>query len=508
MREIPELPVATDTNATSINKPIITANLIPAMKNQGFSYANMGFKGNTKYWETPEEYWAYTLVDATINEYRGFGLSPAITDSPTYTTDNLYGYGRYNDLPCWCPTIRPVRRAKGSLEDTSISFQSKQQELTEGWFFVEMSAVAHCLSVVATRKCFVKFNLALKRNNDVLDVLPYVQELEFSTGNLGEDVAWRFHEKTRVIPVILDITNINEWTALQASISYATETGDGDLAVLLYSAIQEAPLVNPSTYEGVGSYTSYYGDEWITEPVVNKLWSPGDPLSTAYTRQLAPNDKWNQDGISGAWGLISSVGNSTVTEENETFCSATIVTGQRFQTNPNINKNIKGFYLGCSFYIDSISTNNVLFEGLNTLGASLFNCIMTSAGLLFLGIDNNGTFSSINTGILLPIDEWFDLSVAVIEEQDRKYSGKEVIIYVNGKRAYTTHITRFGDGTDILRSMSISRDSTFPIQNAKVALPHLIVWDKERYPKTFSERDCERLNATFRHMMTGITFDY
>lgn len=506
MKQIPETPVNNNTEATSIGKPIIKSNFESAMKNQGFSYANMGFKGHGKYWSLPFEYWTYTTTDSLIGDYRGFGISPAITNDITYSTENVYDFDDYYNLRNWHPTIRPVRRAKESLEDSSFSIQNKQQEITEGWFFVEISAVANLHTASSNRAGAVKINLTPKVNNDILTAPVYVTELLFEEGNSGEDVHRRFHERCRVIPVYLNYPI--DITALQADISYKANT-DGDFMVLLYSAIQEAPLVNPSTYESIPTYTSYYGDEWIAEPVVNKLWSPGDPLSTAYTRELKNNDTWNRDGISRGWNLVSTAGAASVVEENEHFNSLELTTNQRLQTNVNINEMVEGLYMAVSVHLpSSLSANAFIFNGLTGLNVSIIQAVVTTDGSLFIGIDDNGSYSSTDTGVNLDLNAWNDIVVAVVDEQNRKYSGKQVLVYHNHKLVYTKHITRLGDGTtDILRSMSVSY-SALPLVNAKVALPHFIYWTEERYPKRFSERDCERLNATFRHMMTGITFDY
>lgn len=513
MKQIPETPVNNNTEATSINKPIIKSNLESVMKNQGFSYANMGFKGHGKYWSLPAEYWSYTTSDSLINGYRvsssanpNYGISPAITNDITYSTENVYDFDDYYNLRNWHPTFRPIRRAKESLEDASFLYSTKQQEITEGWFFVELSAVGDLRTASSNRTGAVKINLTPKVNNDILTAPVYVTELLFEEGPTAEIPNRRFHERVRVIPVYLNYPT--DITALQADISYKANT-DGDFMVLLYSAIQEAPLVNPSTYESISTYTSYYGDEWIAEPVVNKSWTPGDPLSTAYTRTLSNNDTWNQDGISGGWTFFSTAGDSNVVEENEAFCSLELTTNQRLQTSTNINEMVEGLYMAVSVHLpSSLSANAFIFNGLTSLGVSIIQAVVTTDGSLFLGIDDNGSYSSTDTGVNLNLNAWNDIVVAVVDEQNRKYTGKQVLVYHNHKLVYTDHITRLGDGTtDILRSMSISY-SSLPLVDAKVALPHFIYWTEERYPKRFSERDCERLNATFRHMMTGITFDY
>ena len=127
MKQIPETPVNNNTEATTIGKPIIKSNFESAMKNQGFSYANMGFKGQGKYWSLPFEYQKYTATDSLIKEYRDFGLSPAITNDITYSTENVFDFNDHYNLRNWHPTFRPIRRPKESLEDSSFQFKTNNK---------------------------------------------------------------------------------------------------------------------------------------------------------------------------------------------------------------------------------------------------------------------------------------------------------------------------------------------------------------------------------------------
>ena len=245
---------------------------------------------------------------------------------------------------------------------------------------LRLSAVADVKTSFSNRTGAVKINLTPKVNNDILTAPVYVTELLFEEGNSGEDVHRRFHERCRVIPIYLNYPT--DITALQADISYKANN-DGDFMVLLYSAIQEAPLVNPQALmKEVWPYTSYYGDEWITEPVVNKSWMPGDPISMACTRTLSNNTTWNRDGISRGWTFISTAGILMWLRKMKPFAHSNSPPISASKPAPTSMRWLRVSMAVSVHLPSSLSANAFIFNGLTSLGVSIIQAVVTTDGLL------------------------------------------------------------------------------------------------------------------------------
>lgn len=385
MKRIPDQPNFASARPVSINRPIIQENFVPLADNQGYLFARVGFRATARDWS-----W--------VNESEGANY--AWTDSTEYSFLNgagFAGFDAYYGLQSWQPVVRPIRRAHESLEYPDVVYNTKQLDLTDGFFFLLFTVVGH--SHIGGDGGTCRFRIYELINDEAPGAL--VQELEIFVPDGAQGVVCQ-----QVVALELDVIT-TERTGFFVVYDWKLGAGyDGGQLRVWHTSIMEAPLVNPWTYHTRGAWVAY-GSEWVSDVTPVPLWED-DGLEPLVLSGTAP--ALVLDG--------RRVGLSTINKvAADTLFSATRV------GRPD------SLYASVSCKIVDTAVPRCVLAVRSNVGDFL-SVVRTSSATYIEWLDDT-TATITNFSPNIAIDTWTDVAVSIVPHPNGSVGGHQLSLFID-----------------------------------------------------------------------------